>query len=54
VPRHLTNPSVADPIGHNIEFFESTFKELQKEIRRTLPYILNNVKRYVRDNSIIL
>jgi len=53
-PRNLTNPSVADPIGHHEEFFSDTFKEIQKEIRRVLPSILNQIKTHVRENGIIL
>jgi len=52
--QHLTNPSVADPIGHEIDTFEETFKEIQKEMKRVFPAILNQIKNYVQDNSIIL
>ncbi len=54
IPRNLTNPSVADPIGYDLEFFEETMYEIQKEIQRIFPYILNELRIYVSDNSIIL
>ncbi len=54
IPRNLTNPSIADPIGYDLDFFEETMYEIQKEIQRIFPYILNELRIYVRDNSIIL
>lgn len=52
--RILTNPSIADPIGHGEKYFENTFKEISVEIKRIMPYLLNDIKKYANDNGIII
>jgi L-threonylcarbamoyladenylate synthase len=49
VKQKLGNPSVADPIGHNIEFFNRTFKEISNEISRIFPEIIKNVKAFIQE-----
>lgn len=44
----LSNPSVADPIGHDEAFYEQTFVEIQNEIKRILPYLFSEVKKFIR------
>ncbi len=48
----LANPSIADPIGHNRSFFEKTFREIQSEIKRILPYLFSEVKKFIVYNEI--
>ena len=37
---------VTDPIGHNIKFFKSTYQEINTELKRTFPFILNGIKKF--------
>ncbi|MCB0284051.1 MAG: threonylcarbamoyl-AMP synthase [Calditrichaeota bacterium] len=39
-------PSIADPIGHSYEFFKDTFSEIRAELKRILPSILVDVKKF--------
>ncbi|MGD9487945.1 MAG: L-threonylcarbamoyladenylate synthase [Calditrichaceae bacterium] len=49
----LTNPSVADPIGHDIEFFNLTYTEIFREIKRILPHILKQIEAFAEYNSLV-
>ncbi len=40
----LSNPSIADPIGHNLDFFRKTFNQIYIEIMRVLPEIFKLLK----------
>jgi protein-tyrosine-phosphatase len=40
----LSNPSIADPIGHNFEFFKKVFNQIYIEIMRVLPEIFKLLK----------
>ncbi len=40
----LSNPSIADPIGHNLDFFKKTFNQIYIEIMRVLPEIFKLLK----------
>ena len=44
----LTNPSIADPIGQDHEFFRRVYKESEQEIRRILPLIVRNIEAFRR------
>jgi L-threonylcarbamoyladenylate synthase len=48
----LSNPSIADPIGHDEAFYEQTFVEIQNEIKRILPYLFSEVKKFIRYNEL--
>ncbi len=48
VNRDLINPSIADPIGHDYPFFKQTFREIQSEITRVLPYLIQQIKAYLK------
>lgn len=48
----LAIPSIADPIGHELEFFEKTYSEIFTEIKRIFPYILNELKKFMEYNEI--
>jgi len=50
-PKLISIPSIADPIGHEKDFFKSTFNEIHTELKRILPAILNEVKNYVAANK---
>jgi L-threonylcarbamoyladenylate synthase len=43
----LTNPSIADPIGHDTTFFERTFNEINVEVKRVLPEIIRRLKQFI-------
>ncbi len=46
------NRSVADPIGHDYEFFRETFKEIRSEIKRILPFIFSDVRKFIEYNDL--
>jgi tRNA threonylcarbamoyl adenosine modification protein (Sua5/YciO/YrdC/YwlC family) len=52
--RILTNPSIADPIGHDEEYFANTFTEITNELKRISPYLLNNIKSFVLEKGILV
>ena len=45
-------PSIADPIGHELKFFEKTYSEIYTEIKRVFPNILNELKKFIEYNEI--
>lgn len=45
--KQLSNPSIADPIGHEIDFFTDTFAEIHGELKRVLPYIFLRIKKFM-------
>ncbi|MGD9898688.1 MAG: L-threonylcarbamoyladenylate synthase [Calditrichaceae bacterium] len=49
----LTNPSIADPIGHDIEFFNITYTEIYREIKRILPHILKQIEVFADYNNLV-
>lgn len=48
----LAVPSIADPIGHELKFFENTYSEIYTEIKRVFPFILNELKKFMEYNEI--
>ena len=44
-------PSIADPIGHDKDFFKGTCLEIRSELKRVLPSILSEIKKYVASNQ---
>ncbi len=50
--RKLTIPSIADPIGHNLDFYKETYKVIHAEIKRVLPHVLSMVRRYAEERGI--
>ena len=48
----LAVPSIADPIGHELKFFEKTYSEIYTEIKRVFPFILNELKKFMEYNEI--
>lgn len=45
--KQLSNPSIADPIGHEIGFFSDTFAEIHSELKRVLPHIFLLIKKFM-------
>ena len=45
----LSNPSIADPIGRNISFYEQIFNEIRLEIRRVLAEIYRQADEFFSD-----
>ena len=50
--KKLTIPSIADPIGHNLDFYKETYKIIHAEIKRVLPHILSMVRKYAEERGI--
>jgi tRNA threonylcarbamoyl adenosine modification protein (Sua5/YciO/YrdC/YwlC family) len=48
----LAVPSIADPIGHELKFFEKTYADIYTEIKRVFPYVLNELKTFMEYNEI--
>jgi tRNA threonylcarbamoyl adenosine modification protein (Sua5/YciO/YrdC/YwlC family) len=49
----LINPSIPDPIGQDLEFYHNVFKEIQYELKRILPYLILEIKKFLEDKSIL-
>lgn len=45
-------PSIADPIGHEKEFFRNTFNEIHSEINRVMPFIFREVRKFMKYNDL--
>lgn len=50
-PKQISIPSIADPIGHEKDFFKSTFIEIRSELKRVLPAILTEVKNFAESKQ---
>lgn len=48
----LSNPSIADPIGHDLDFFRKTYRDIQAEINRILPHLVRQVKIFIDYNEL--
>jgi len=48
----LANPSIADPIGHDTEFFRRTFNEINNEVKRILPEIILMLKEFIQEYNL--
>ena len=51
-PKPLAVPSIADPIGHELKFFEKTYMDIYTEVKRVFPFILNEMKNFVEYNEL--
>jgi len=47
----LSNPSIADPIGRNLSFYEQIFKEIKMEIHRVLAEIYRQIEEFRKDTA---
>jgi len=52
--KRLFVPSIADPIGHDQEFFRNTFSEIHSEINRVMPFIFQEVRKFIKYNDLDL
>jgi protein-tyrosine-phosphatase len=50
--KRLFVPSIADPIGHDQEFFQNTFSEIHTEINRVMPFIFQEVRKFIKYNDL--
>ena len=48
----LFNPSIADPIGHDPQFFREVFNGIRIEIKRIMPYLFEEIKKFMDYNDI--
>jgi protein-tyrosine-phosphatase len=48
----LAVPSITDPIGHELKFFEKTYSEIYTEVKRVFPFVLNELKKFMEYNEI--
>lgn len=48
----VTNPSIADPIGHDELFFRQTFSQIHAELKRILPFLFGEVKKSIDYNEL--
>ncbi len=46
-PVPLANPSIADPIGHDVDFFSDTFASIHYELKRNLPHLFSRLKEFM-------
>ncbi|HID38440.1 MAG TPA: threonylcarbamoyl-AMP synthase [Calditrichaeota bacterium] len=51
-PKNLSNPSIADPIGHPRDFFGETYREIHKELKRIFPFLIQEIKAFVEYNDL--
>jgi len=52
IKHQLMNPSIADPIGHDMQFYKQTFTEIHDEIMRIFPALISEIKKYAKNYSI--
>ncbi len=48
----LSNPSIADPIGHEIHFFKQVAMEIKNEINRIMPFLFQKLKKFAENNAL--
>jgi tRNA threonylcarbamoyl adenosine modification protein (Sua5/YciO/YrdC/YwlC family) len=51
VERKLSNPSVPDPIGQSLDYYENVFKQISNEIGRVMPEIFKMVDEFLHDTG---
>ena len=51
IERQLSNPSVADPIGRSLAFYEKIFMQISDEVGRTTPHIYKLVDEFLKDTG---
>jgi protein-tyrosine-phosphatase len=45
---NLIDPSIADPIGMPEEFYRQIYNEIESELKRILPYLLEKIEKYLK------
>ncbi len=51
-PNNLSNPSIADPIGHPRDFFRQTYEEIHRELKRIFPFLMQEIKAFADYNDL--
>lgn len=44
----LADPSIADPIGMTEEFYKRIYDEIESELKRLLPHLLDKIEKYLK------
>lgn len=52
-PFPLANPSIADPIGHDVDFFSDTFASIHYELKRNLPHLFSRLKAFMAYHDLV-
>ena len=50
----IANPSIPDPIGHDLNFFEQVAVEIKNELKRIMPYLFREIKKFIEYNDLKL
>jgi L-threonylcarbamoyladenylate synthase len=50
--KRLSNPSIADPIGHDLKFFNETHNEITTELKRIFPEVMSLMKDFIEYNDL--
>jgi len=48
----LNVPSVADPMGYDPDFYRTVFKEIHWEIKRIMPFLMAEIKKFIEYNEL--
>ncbi len=54
IQKQLSNPSIADPIGRPLAYYERIFKQISDEVNRVTPMIYKMVDEYLLDIGLTL
>jgi len=46
--KDLIDPSIADPIGMTEEFYEQIYDQIESELRRILPHLMEKIEKYLK------
>jgi len=46
--QYLNDPSIADPIGMSEEFYEKIYFEIESELRRLLPHLIEKIEEFLK------
>lgn len=50
----IGNPSIPDPIGHDLNFFKKVAEEIKNEIKRIMPFLFQRIKKFMEYNDLSL
>jgi protein-tyrosine-phosphatase len=45
---NLIDPSIADPIGMSEGFYEQIYVEIETELKRILPYLVEKIENFLK------
>lgn len=52
-PYQISIPSIADPIGHSLTFFQGTYDEIYSEVKRVFPGILSHLRNFCELHGLV-